>query len=125
MSTTVTPSGVTDRPSTITGAVWLLVLVAAITVPTVIVLMDGFDAGFVPIAATLATLKLIGAAGLWRCRKWAMMVAFGATLLDTLFAAGSIPDLSGGETVAVTAIVLVGIVTLVLLVLPASRKAYV
>jgi uncharacterized membrane protein (DUF2068 family) len=116
-----------SRPNTITGAVWLLVLVVALSVPTVIVTMDGFDAAFVAIAATLATLKLVAAGGLWRCRRWAMFLGFGVTLLDTLLSAGSIfDDAAGvGETTLMTAVAIIGIFTLILLVLPESRRAYV
>jgi hypothetical protein len=114
-----------ERPASVTAAVGLLVVLVAVSIPAVIVMMDGFDAAFVAIAATLATLKLIAAGGLWRCRKWALYVGFGATLLDTLLGLGSIAESSSSsETALIVTTVVIGIATLVLLVLPNSRRAY-
>lgn len=127
MSSITAPSSAMGRPSSITGAICLIALIVALTVPTVIVSMDGFDAAFVAIAATLATLKVVGAGGLWRCRKWGMYIAFVVVALDTLLSLGSFLDDAAGaaEITPMTVTFILGVVTLVLLVLPGSRRAYV
>ena len=115
-----------DRPSTVTGAISLLLVAVALTVPAVVLTMDGFDAAFVAIAATLASLKLAGAIGLLRCRRWAMIVGFSATLVDVLLCALTLSDSpSGADTVASIVFISIGLVILGLLVLPSSRRAYV
>ncbi len=126
MSTISATPAVTDRPSTVTASVYLLLLAVVLAIPAVILTMDGFDGAFVAIAATLATLKLIAAGGLWRCRRWAMFVGFGAALLDTLLCMLTVSDApSGSESVFSIVFIVIGVATLVLLVLPASRRAYV
>ncbi len=126
MSTLMASADEKVRPSTISGAISLLLLAVVLAVPAVVVTMDGFDAAFVAIAATLASLKLTGAIGLMRCRKWAMFVGFGATLVDTLLCALTLTDApSGADSVVSIAFIGVGLITLALLVLPNSRRAYV
>jgi hypothetical protein len=126
MSSLTASTDTKDRPSTITGAISLLLVAVALTAPAVVVTMDGFDAAFVAIAATLASLKLAGAIGLLRCRRWAMIVGFSATLVDVLLCALTLTDSpSGADTVASIVFIGIGLATLGLLALPSSRRAYV
>lgn len=126
MATLTATTNEKTRPSTITGAIWLLLVAVVLAVPAVIFTMDGFDAAFVAIAATLASLKLASAIGLLRCRKWAMFVGFGAALVDTLLCALTLSDSpSGADTVASIVFIGIGLITIGLLVLPSSRRAYV
>ncbi len=126
MSSMSAPAVTTARPATVSAAIGLILLLVAITVPTVIVSMDGFDAAFVAIASVFATLKLIGVAGLWNCRKWGMYVAFAAVAIDTLLSAGSMLDTNGAASVVLMlGNAIVGVVVLVLLMRQSSRRAYV
>ncbi len=98
----------------------------AITVPNVIATMDKFDAVFVGIATVLATIKLVGVAGLWNCRKWGFYLAFGGVAIDTLLSAGTVLDSHGPGSIIMMAFnVIVGVVVLVLLMRQSSRQAYV
>lgn len=115
-----------ERPVTITSAALLLLFAVALAAPAVVATMDGFDAAFVAIAATLATLKLVSAGGLWRRRKWAMYVGFGASLVDTLLCVLTITDQPSGAEASFSAVfIAIGVATMVLLLLPVSRRAYV
>lgn len=126
MSSISAPQISMGRPASIGGAALLLLLAVALAIPAVIVTMDGFDAAFIAIAGTLATFKLVSAGGLLRCRKWAMYVGFGAALLDTLLSLMTITDAPSGSEVTFSAVyIVIGVATLVLLLLPASRRAYV
>ncbi|MGA7672259.1 MAG: hypothetical protein WBW04_17680 [Nitrolancea sp.] len=126
MSTLTVSTDEKDRPSTVTGAISLLLVAVALTAPAVILTMDGFDAAFIAIAATLASLKLAGAIGLLRCRRWAMIVGFSATLVDVLLCALTLSDSpSGADIVASIAFIGIGLATLGLLALPSSRRSYV
>ena len=59
------------RPAPVTAAAALLALVVALTAAIVLAGFGGFDPAFLAIAGALATLKLVAAAGLWRCLRWA------------------------------------------------------
>ena len=114
-----------NRPTTVTVASAGLVLLAVLAVPTMTLASDGFDPVFFGIGGTFAILKLIAAAGLWRCRKWAAILGFVATLLDVLLALPGFGDGTFGDDVSLLAIgVIIGIATLVLITLPTSRRAY-
>ncbi len=126
MSSISAPSTSIGRPTSVTAAIGLILLLLALTAPTVIVSMDGFDAVFVAIATVLATIKLIGVAGLWNCRKWGMYIAFAAVAIDTLLGAGSMLDTNGAASVVLMLVnAIVGVVVLVLLTRQSSRRAYV
>ncbi len=126
MSSMSVPTVTTARPTTVNAAIGLILLLVAITVPTVIASMDGFDAVFVAIAATFATIKLIGVAGLWNCRRWGMYVAFGGVAIDTVLSAGSALNTNGAASVILMMInAILGVVVLVLLLRQNSRQAYV
>jgi hypothetical protein len=113
------------RPSTVSAAVSLLVLLAGL----VLLPVPGAEA--VPrevlgVAYAFAALKLVAAAGLWRCRRWAAILGFLAVLLDALAAA---PGLLAAPTPALrvmaATMVLLSVAALILLALPTSRRAYV
>ena len=112
------------RPATVIAAIVLLVpLALAALIPPgstaaipAVVLVSGY---------ALAALKLAAAVGLWWSRRWAAILGFVAVLLDALT---SVPGLLFAEEAATRALVAVGlalsIAALVLLALPASRRAY-
>lgn len=115
---------VAHRPPTVTAAVALLALTAALFPPIALALGD-FDPGVLAIGGTFAALKLVAAVGLWRCRRWAAVLGFVTTLLDTLLALPGLLEASNGPLVLVSATaVALGVPTLLLLALPTSRRAY-
>lgn len=116
---------VARRPTTVTIAAALLALLGDLAlIPTP---GTGDIPRFILIASFIfAALKLVAAIGLWRCRKWAAVLGFVVVLLDALAAApGLFFAPSAALRVAATVGVVLGIATLVLLVLPASRRTYV
>ncbi|HET8626064.1 MAG TPA: hypothetical protein VFL91_01515 [Thermomicrobiales bacterium] len=125
MSTIGASSFAARRPTAMTAAIIALVLLAlAVLVP-----VPGL--GDVPASALLvgyafAALKVVAAVGLWWSRKWAAILGFVAVLLDGLMAA---PGLLFADSAALRIYLAVGvalsIAALVLLALPASRRAYV
>lgn len=125
MSTIGASSFAARRPTAMTAAIIALVLLAlAVLVP-----VPGL--GDVPASALLvgyafAALKVVAAVGLWWCRKWSAILGFVAVLLDGLLAA---PGLLFADSAALRIYLAVGvalsIAALVLLALPASRRAYV
>jgi hypothetical protein len=124
MTAIAAPTVATTRPSTVTAAAALLALLAALAVPTMILISDGFDPVFFGIGGIFAILKLIAAIGLWRCRRWAAILGFVATLLDVLLSLPGFGDgtFEGGAVLVAIGVIL-GIIALVLLALPASRRA--
>lgn len=112
------------RPIVVTVALVLMVLAALSS----LVPAPGTEEipQFILISAyVLAFLKLVAAVGLWRCHRWAAILGFVAVLLDGLTA---VPGAFFAPTVALqllsTVGTLISIVILVLLVLPAARRAY-
>ena len=125
MSAMTASSPATHRPTTITAAIVLLVLLGL----SVLIPFSGTDQ--IPQAALIlgyvfAVLKLVAAAGLWRCRKWAAILGFVAVLLDAL---ASAPGIIGAPSAALQVYVIIAfiasIAALILLALPTSRRAYV
>lgn len=126
MSSMSAPAVRTGRPATVSAAIGLILLLLAITIPSVIFTMDKFDAAFVAIATVFATIKLVGVLGLWNCRKWGFYVAFGGVAIDSLLSVGTVFESRGAASLLLmTFNVIVGIVVLVLLLRQSSRQAYV
>jgi len=117
------------RPVAVTAAIVLLVIVAL----GVLIPFGGDDSGdgeaipavIVVAGYVLAALKVVAAVGLWRCRRWAAILDFVAVLLDALTA---VPGVFFAPSPALRVIVGIGLLLsvaiLVLLVLPAARRAY-
>ena len=125
MSTIAASSATTRRPTTVTAAAALLVLLAlGALLP--LAGTEEIPRAVLVIGYVFAALKLVAAVGLWRCRKWAAILGFVVVLLDALAAA---PGLLDPPSAALGAFIGVGmllsVAALVLLALPASRRAYV
>jgi hypothetical protein len=119
------PPAAVRRPATVTAAAALLALTGALGLLAVPAGLGEVGAVILVPALALAALRLVAAAGVWRGRRWAALLGAAATLLDTLLA---VPGLSEAPNAALGALaalgVVLGIATVVLLALPASRRAY-
>ena len=126
MSTIAASPVATRRPPTVTAAAALLALLGALALILTPAFLDEAGAAFTAVAVAFAALRLVAAVGLWRCRRWAAILGFVVSLVDTLLAAPGLfaaPDATW-RLLAVVGVVL-GLATLVLLALPASRRSYV
>jgi hypothetical protein len=126
MSTIAASPITTSRPNTVTAATVLLALTGVVGLLTAPLGADEAGAVFVTIGVAISVSRLVAAIGVWRCRRWAAILGFVVSLLDSLLAAPGIlfaPD-NTLRAMAIAGVVL-GVATLVLLMLPASRRAYV
>ena len=126
MSTIATSPDATRRPATVTAAAALLALLGAVGLILAPAFVGEAGAAFTAVLVAFSALRLVAAVGVWRCRRWAALLGFVVSLLDTLLAAPGLffaPDATS-RALATSGVVL-GVATLVLLVLPASRRAYV
>ncbi len=115
-----------QRPTTITAATVLLALLGVVGLLLAPVATAEADAAFIGITVAISALRLVAAAGVWRYRRWAAILGFVVSLVDTLLAAPGLLFAPNAmwRVLAIVGVVL-GIATLVLLVLPTSRRAYV
>ncbi|MEZ4523532.1 MAG: hypothetical protein R3A46_18090 [Thermomicrobiales bacterium] len=126
MSTAMSPPVVERRPMAVSLAVVFTVIGALSTIP--FFFLPGNED--VPWGAQVfsvagAVLYLIGAWGLWNLRRWGAILTFVVTLLNTLAALpGLIERPSGWIVAGILMLIPLGIATLVLIALPASRRAY-
>ena len=126
MATIATSPVATRRPATVTAAAVLLALLGAAGLLLAPAFAGEAGAVFTAVVVALAALRLVAAVGVWRRRRWAAILGFVASLLDTLLAAPGLffaPDATS-RALATSGVVL-GVATLVLLALPASRRTYV
>jgi hypothetical protein len=114
------------RPPTITAAVALTVVIALATAP--VLFLPGSDeipAAGIAIGIVGALLSLVGAWGLWRLYRWGAVLTFVVTLLNTLSSLPVFFDPPSAWVVAANIILIpIQIAVLVLIALPASRRAY-
>ena len=124
MASTAQPTAL-RRPAPVVAAAALLLLTGALGLLALPAGLGEVGAVVLVPALVLAALRLVAAAGVWRCRRWAALLGASATALDALLA---VPGLIEAPTAALGALaalgVGLGVVTLVLLALPASRRAY-
>ena len=121
-----------SRPQTVTVAAVLLALSSVLfhlafplwanavprggeSVPAIVVFL----------AVAVGVAGLVGAAGLWMLRKWGIWLAIGVCLLSILDTASGVagaPNAALRVVAAVTLVVFASVIVLV--VLPASRRAF-
>jgi uncharacterized membrane protein (DUF2068 family) len=117
----------TQRPTAVAVAASLLALFSLLGVVSVFVpaFSDGVPAVVVYGGAVLGVLGLIAAYGLWTLKKWGMWLAIPLSALNLLSAA---PGIAFAPTtllfVAATVTVAICALIIVLVVMPASRRAY-
>lgn len=126
MSTALSSPSTDMRPAAVTWAVVFTVIGALSTIP--FFFLPGNED--IPWGAQLfsvggAALSLAGAWGLWNRRRWGAILTFVLTLLNTISAIPALIERPSGWIVAGVLILMpLGIATLVLIALPASRRAY-
>jgi hypothetical protein len=126
MTAAATAPAAARRPAPVTAAAALLALTGALGLLALPAGLGEAGAAILVLALVLAVLRLVAAAGVWQCRRWAAVLGAVATLLDTLLA---LPGLSAAPNAALGALatlgVALGVVTLVLLAVSAARRAFV
>jgi hypothetical protein len=111
-------------PLSVTVAAVVLVLLSLLNL--VPLPMEAIPAAFVYLGVVLGIAGLVGAAGSWMLKKWAVWLAVVVCVINLASAAPGIPFASDAALrVAATATVLFSALIVVLVVLPASRRAFV
>jgi uncharacterized membrane protein (DUF2068 family) len=113
------------RPLPLTVAIILLALLSLANLLSPVMPSEGVPAFVVYLGVVLGVLGLIGAAGLWMLKRWALWLTIVVSVLNILSAA---PGLAFAPTPTLRALATVGVVgfalILLLVVLPTSRRAY-
>jgi len=125
MSAVSAAATTTSRPSTVTAAAVLLAALAALGVVAALIGAEEHGAAFVVICLVISAIRGLAAFGVWRARRWAVILGVVITLIDALMAFPSIFDGSSTSMQVMSAIAIpIDLATLVLLVWPSSRRAY-
>lgn len=122
----------TQRPVTITAAAALQALLSlgglAFSIPMLLsggAAPDGPPAFIMALGVVIGALGLVAAVGLWRGKRWGMVVTIVLRVIDSLSAA---PGVAFAPTMALRLAAVLGIalsiVVIALLLLRASRRAY-
>ena len=121
-----------SRPQTVTVAAVLLALSSVLFHLAFPLWANAVPRGGESVPAIVAFLAvavgvagLVGAAGLWMLRKWGIWLAIGVCLLSILDTASGVagaPNAALRVVAAVTLVVFASVIVLV--VLPASRRAF-
>jgi uncharacterized membrane protein (DUF2068 family) len=107
------------------AATVLLAVLAALGLVAAPIGADEHGASFVVICIVVSALRGIAAAGVWRMWRWAAILGFVVTLIDTLLAVPGIFDGSStGMQVLSALAVPINVATLIVLAWPTSRRAY-
>ena len=121
-----------SRPQTVTVAAVLLALSSVLFHLAFPLWANAVPRGGESVPAIVAFLAvavgvagLVGAAGLWMLRKWGIWLAIGVCLLSILDTASGVAGASNAALRVVAAVTLVVFASvIVLVVLPASRRAF-
>jgi len=122
----------TQRPMAMTSAAVLQALLSlaglAISVPALLsgrAAPDGPPAFIIALGVVIGALGLVAALGLWQGKRWGVVATIVLRVIDSLSAA---PGLVFAPTMALRLAAVLGIalsvVVIVLLLVPASRRAY-
>jgi hypothetical protein len=122
-----------SRPQTVTVAAVLLALSSVLFHLAFPLWANAVPRGGESVPAIVAFLAvavgvagLVGAAGLWMLRKWGIWLAIGVCLLSILDTASGVAGAPNAALRVVAAVTLVVFaLVMVLVVLPASRRAFV
>ena len=112
-----------SRPTSVTVAAVLLALSSLLNLVPLPV--EGVPAVVVYGALVLGVVGLVAAAGLWLLKRWGFWLAVAVSALNLLSAApGIFAAPTAALRVAATTGVLVSALIIVLVVIPASRRAF-
>ena len=117
----------TQRPTTVTVAAVLLALFSVLNLISMLLpaFSDGVPAIVVYGSAVLGLLGLVAAYGLWTLKRWGVWLTIILSVLNVLSAA---PGIAFAPTTLLFIAALVTVVAyaliVVLVVMPASRRAY-
>ena len=114
-----------SRPTTVTVAAVLLGILSLLNLAWPLFLLEAVPAVVVWGGVVLGVVGLVAAAGLWVLKRWAVWLAVVVSALNLLSAAPGVAFPSNGALwVAAAVTVLVSALIIVLVVLPASRRAF-
>ena len=113
------------RPQPVTIGAILLALLSVFSLLSPAMLSEGVPAFVIYLGVVLGVLGIIGAAGLWMLKRWALWLTIIVSVLNILSAA---PGLAFAPTPTLRVLATIGVVgfalVIVLAVLPNSRRAY-
>src|SRR5215217_3620158 len=113
------------RPLPLTVAIILLALLSLANLLSPVMPSEGVPAFVVYLGVVLGVLGLIGAAGLWMLKRWALWLTIVVSVLNILSAA---PGLAFAPTPTLKVLATLGVVgfalVVVLAVLPGPRRTY-
>ncbi len=113
-----------SRPTSVTVAAVLLGILSLLNLAWPLFLLGAVPALVVWGGVVLGVVGLAAAAGLWALKRWAVWLAVVVSALNLLSAAPGIAFPSNGALwVAATVTVLVSALIIVLVLVPASRRA--
>ena len=116
---------VRSRPQTVNVAAILPALFSVLNVLFPFFPVEGIPAAAVYIGVVAGAAGLVGAASLWLLRKWGIWITIIVSVLNILDAAPGIAFAPyAALQVAATVTVLGFVLVLVLVVIPASRRAF-
>ncbi len=115
----------TQRPLSVTIAAVLLALFSVLNLAFPLFPTQGIPAFVVYSGVALGVIGLVAAAGLWMLRKWGIWLTIIVSVLNILSAAPGVAAAPNGALqAAATVTVVVFALIVVLVVLPASRRAH-
>ncbi|HET7035207.1 MAG TPA: hypothetical protein VFI42_05935 [Thermomicrobiaceae bacterium] len=125
MSTIATSATRAARPATVTAAVVLTVFGIVASLPFNLAPgADDIPAAVIAIGLVFSALTLVGAWGLWRLRRWGAITVAVLTLLNVISAIpGFIEPPSGWILAELIALTPLALASVVLIALPATRRA--
>jgi uncharacterized membrane protein (DUF2068 family) len=116
---------VRTRPQPVTIGAILLALLSVFSLLSPVMPSEGVPAFVIYLGVVLGVLGIIGAAGLWMLKRWALWLTIIVSVLNILSAA---PGLAFAPTPTLRVLATIGVVgfalVIVLAVLPNSRRAY-
>ena len=115
----------TQRTLSVTIAAVLLALFSVLNLVFPLFPTEGIPAFIVYSGVVLGVFGLVAAAGLWTIKRWSVVLTIIVSMLNILSAAPGFAFALTPELLVSTIVTVVGFaLILVLVVLPASRRAY-